>query len=220
MSKLGRTTRESYIEKNGLLSNQFNPEEFSIRSANDERSVLSAYAYLLGLYPESIKNPKLVSPSSGKDIDQPFTQEQLETLRTDLGLDKVPIYGPDPKIFVEQNDRVLFSSVQDACSGLRPLMQEQVGEVTPEFDNPYGKHLYDDMAHAMKIPRNEIKFSNAYKWLDEYICAKAEGRDPKYDWKSKDETEDRIRRYYRDYMIQGELGRADVSRVLSTGLID
>ena len=113
MSKLGRSTRESYIEKNGLLSNQFNPEEFSIRSANDERSVLSAYAYLLGLYPESIKNPKLISPSTGKDMEEPYTQEQLETLRTDLGLDKVPIYGPDPKIFVEKNDPVLFSSIQD-----------------------------------------------------------------------------------------------------------
>ena len=92
--------------------------------------------------------------------------------------------------------------------------------MSPDFDNLYGNRLYDDMAKTLKVPRGELRFTNAYKWLDEYVCANTEGKTPKRSWHHPETTEDYIRRYYRDLLLQGWLGRSDVSQVLASGLIN
>ena len=53
MNNLGISARTRYIEQEPLLSNDFNAEEFTIRAASDDRSVRSAYAFMLGLYPKT-----------------------------------------------------------------------------------------------------------------------------------------------------------------------
>ena len=151
--------------------------------------MLSAYAFMLGLYPNSVKNPKL------RDESLPVPHEKLETLRTDLNLEKIPSNGIDALIQTQKDDYALPSSIVTTCGGIVPLVKEQLLEVQPEFDNLYGNRLYDDMAKTLKIPRSELRFTTAYKWLDEYVCAKAEGKTPKRGWRHPDETVASLRRY-------------------------
>jgi len=60
---LGRLRRKQYIEENKLLPEIFDPSLVYFRSSDVRRTIMSAQAYILGLYPYGLSelNPKQIS---------------------------------------------------------------------------------------------------------------------------------------------------------------
>ena len=70
---LGRFNRQKYMIDNDLLSLEYKPEEFYIQSTNFNRTLMSGYSELLGLYPEASES---FTPDSLSKKMPPFKVRQ------------------------------------------------------------------------------------------------------------------------------------------------
>jgi hypothetical protein len=84
MQKLGYKTKiELAIDKN-ILPKFYNQRNIFVRGLSDSKTIYSAYAYMLGMYPYSI-NGLVVKPElMGNGETVPF--KQLEDIRGHLGM--------------------------------------------------------------------------------------------------------------------------------------
>lgn len=80
--KLGEEARRKYVFSN-FMPIEYDATTVFVRTPNDHPSVMSAYAYIMGMYPNSIEGVDLMS-GLGELSSIPITEDEVNAVRFDV----------------------------------------------------------------------------------------------------------------------------------------
>lgn len=217
MERKGKKFKQEFIDEKKLLPNEFRPENFYHKTYNDQPSPLSAYAFMLGAYPDSIAWIQFQT-MGGPATEPPYTMEEEIDVRKDLSLTTTPnkLSTRDMTIMSETSGRTFFNDPKNNCPQMHKEMVENLDVATSKYtDNKRFDALYEEMEKTLGVPDNTLTFKNAHLYLDDYSCAQANGLPyPKFE--EQEVVNAWISNYYRRYYYEGRMGNSlDLSRVLS-----
>jgi hypothetical protein len=217
MEKFGQELRKEFIEQNQFLPNEFRPENFYHKSYKDQPSSMSAYATMLGAYPESVSWIQFQSMGSGS-IDTPFTRDEESDVRKSLGLSENPnqLKNREMTIWAETDGRTFFNDPLNNCPQMHKDMAQNLDATNQKFtDNSRFDALYEEMEKTLGVPDNTLTFKNAHLYLDDYVSAQANNK-PFPQFEEQIVADSWISNYYRRYYYEGKYGdNLDLSRVAS-----
>ncbi|KRX08511.1 hypothetical protein PPERSA_12992 [Pseudocohnilembus persalinus] len=170
--ELGKQLRKEYIEELEFLSENYDPTKFSIYSTNKNRTIQSAQAQLLGLYPFSY-GPELI-----KDIDNSYylppdpsaVWEQLENQEAlPNQYDPIPVHTvqkedlflsskcPNKQKFFEQNKHIIQEIYDQVQNLYQPLFKKCSQIFQQDFTNTNQlwdlyDNLYSTISQERKLP--------------------------------------------------------------------
>jgi len=163
---LGAYVRDQYINKTHLLSPSYNANEFYVQSTQVPRTIQSAEAQVLGIYP--LGTTKKLEPKQVKKAVPNIKIDDLEKIQKELGLDAV-IDGFQPipvhNYNIDSEDDVLGYA---NCPLLVKDYETRLMNDTfwKEFDEYYGPRIYQKLAETFDFPVEQMKFMVAYMLAD------------------------------------------------------
>lgn len=207
MQEQGVSLQNSFISDNKFLPDKFLPENFYHKTYSDEPSVMSAYSSMLGTYPESIAWTQHVSIDSSSNLG-PFERDDELQVRRAMRLTDSPskLTTRDITVWSEEEGRTFFNDPSINCPQLQRDFDSNLDLANKKYSQN-GKYddLYEDMSETFGIPQDKIDFKTAHLYLDDYITAKANGKQtPKF--LEPGTTESLIKNYYKDYEYEGKYG--------------
>jgi len=210
MYKLGQEFRKDYIEDQHFLSSKFDPNSIFLESIKDQPGLMSAYAFMLGVYPDS---------TSYLNLRMDNAQEHQKLVRKTLGLSENPARG-SKKVPVSTDEGFLYwSNPARMCPAIHKKVQSMISSASESVKDEYKKNLFPHLATSFGKSKSSINFKTAHKYLDDYLVAKRTGNKyPKFpNQKSIDKL---IEEYEKDYFYEGMVGGNELSRVIATPLIN
>ena len=171
---VGSEVRDLYIVKSRVTSQNFNLSEVHVRSTDYPRTIMSAQALLMGLFP---KGPK-VSKAMAEKAVPPFPMENLKTLIEKLGDYALPNgTQPVPVEIVPIFEDNLLLGYSDACPRMKEIVTQvqhsseyhdrvlnYTSELMPRLTEIFGKvmfmeeaawaadTIYTSLFHGLPIP--------------------------------------------------------------------
>jgi hypothetical protein len=103
LQKLGQDFRKEYENNQKLLSYKYDPSSLYLHADQSTSSMISAYAFILGAYPDNVSYLDTNDSSGGSNL---LSAEQL--VRTKLGLSKVPSGTQNTKVPVSSDEGYLY----------------------------------------------------------------------------------------------------------------
>ena len=173
---LGEDMRRSYIEDVSLLSSAYKSEEVYVRSTNVNRTIMSAYSQLMGLFPESAERTPKHNYSELSPIKLTMGEEISEN-GIPYEEDVYPIH-----VYDTEYDRLLVWD--NSCPEYRRVRREIVNggdiyNIYKGIKEEYGDVLESicDLLHIDKTIANIGE--NTILLLDDLVAAHFEGILPK-----------------------------------------
>ena len=207
----GQITRNEFLNKN-FIPVEYKPSSVFVRGPYENPSVLSGYSYVMGMYPETVEGVDLMSGLT--DLDYiPITNDEVDQVRFDVDGGKPTCGDQRLDYYPGNDDREYLIKPFEIYKGQSDKMNSQMYDAQKEFEGEYGTKLYDNLAKAMNKDSKDINFGNTIKYLDDYISAKANGKDVPYDL--DDETQDLIGKYYAYYYKRGLFRNENLNRVFT-----
>jgi hypothetical protein len=168
----GLNIRDKYVNDKKLFIEYYDPDEFSILSTDVDRTIVSAYSRVLGIFPllnnnnsEFVNNNTLISPLPQivpvRAIDYPSILFQID----DNGVCR----GFDEKYFLENKDSLQF--------GVKTILK--INYLVHKFE----KSIYPLLKPKLRLSKkdlNERKIDNPrfiYHISDAILCAITDGKD-------------------------------------------
>ena len=142
MEKFGQELRKEFIEQKQFLPNDFKPENFYHKSYKDQPSTMSAYATMLGAYPQSVSWIQFQSMGKGS-IDNPFTRDEEADMRKSLGLSDNPseLSNREMTIWSETDGRTFFNDPLNNCPQMHRDMDKNLDATNEKYtDNRCNKY--------------------------------------------------------------------------------
>ena len=184
---LGVKVRKRYIEKYNLLSENYNPQEIYIKSTDSNRTIISTYSFLQGLYPsgtgKNINNRILniinITYPPNKKYQKNF-EYIINKFNLNVNGSALP-YNieiiPTHLFYIPDHDFKLYDS--DVCKGLieKYEIQNNRKEIH-EFADELMKNNKDLFINLEKDSTNEeiidenflYNYWNLYKYMDSLVC--------------------------------------------------
>ena len=181
---VGVHNRKKYIEDNEFLSKNYNPYEILVKSTDVNRTLMSIYAQLQGLYPQNTfeeidknvyyRNPNLIYPQNFlndnqllKQINEKYKQyfERNSPLPNKITI--IPVHNFNYK----SHEIQLYSP--DYCPGIKNSYEE--GKKSEIMKNLV-ENLSEDLVNKLKIIANlsDINFLEDYYtlfgFMDTYVA--------------------------------------------------
>lgn len=199
----GEHFKEIYSDHHkGFLSPHYNPSEFFVRTYPDNPSVMSAYSFLLGVYPQEVEGLGLIQE---KGVNEPLRDAHVDDARRALYLDRAKDWSHPVYIHSGNSDGLFFKDISDTYPGLKKDFDKNLKEAGMEFENNQGRRLYLKLSQLLNAPINTFDFQNVAKYLDDYISAFSNGKSTA-PFNFDNETLDMIVTYY-NYLIKNGLLR-------------
>jgi len=130
--ELGAKTKKAYTDS-GLLPSTYDPKTIFIRGANDNVSIMSGYAYLMGMYPNTVEGVDLMV--SYDDLSEvPITAEQVDRVRTDVFSQRPKCDYQRVDFYPGNDDREFLIKPMSLYSGQQRKMTKQLNDAKSEFE--------------------------------------------------------------------------------------
>ena len=146
----------------------YDPNDYFIRASNDNPSVMSAYAFLLGTNPQQVEGLGLIQD---KRAQSPISDIYVEEARHKLYLDRALGSAKPAYIYAGNSDNFFYHDIQNMYPKLEKDFNDNLRQAENEFEFRYGSALYDKLASLINVPRSKTNFFEVAKYLDDYICA-------------------------------------------------
>lgn len=210
--KQGESFRDNYVyQHNNFLSHIYDPSEYFIRSFPDNPSVVSSYAFLMGIDYNNVEGIGLIQE---KGAESPVSNQQIDDTRRALSIGRKrdgakPIY-----VYSGNSDGFFFKDIASMYPGLQKDFDRNVDDAGKEYEYITDNRLFTIMSFAMNIPLEDINFKNLARYLDDYICAYSNNRNVSpFNFDSK--TEEMISEYYVYLIKHGMLRDPALNKVLA-----
>ena len=210
MYRLGQNFRLEYIEKQRFMSPTYNPSSLYLQSIKDQPSLMSTYAFMLGVYPQCI---------SFLNLKMSNALDHQKVVRKTLGLPENPPRGAK-SISISSDDGFLFwTNPAQQCPGIDKKMQYHLGSAGQALGNGYSSNLFPILASQFQKPQSKITFATAHHYLDDYVKSQRSGLEyPAF--RNQASMDKLIDEYEKDYFYEGLLGGNEVARVIATPLLN
>jgi len=199
MQNKGRQVKKELAVDRNVITDFYNPKHIFVRGMADTKSINSAYAYLLGMYPFSINGitfkGELIGPEDHISTDQ--VSEVRESL--DLG-DKL-CKNRTLDYFGGNRDFNFLEDQFDQYPDIKFDLIKNMLEAKIIFEREFGDQLYESLAKFMKTDKSNIDFFNAVEYLEDYVTAKFNKKRTSYTFDP--DTDLLIEMYYKHYFRLG-----------------
>ncbi|CAI2370971.1 unnamed protein product [Moneuplotes crassus] len=186
---IGDELRNRYItgmdKSQNLLSPRFNPEEVYVRSTQSLRTVQSAYAQLLGMFPlgtaEDLRSDQI-------DVSiPPLNMHDLEEIITELGTDAVQD-GMQPVTVKNYGQSVDSFIAYGGCPYIVNDYSRRVDdpEVWQPHDDHYRPLIFNQIAEAFEKDPDDLSFMKIYKYSDLLFAENFEGKLDRYNFTNEE----------------------------------
>jgi hypothetical protein len=211
MKALGQAFKQEYVDTLKFMPSSYDPSSVYLQSYVSQSSLMSAYSFLLGIYPDSIAYLNL-------NMDNAIQHQKA--VRTTLGLQETPSSRGARSVDVNLDEGFLYwSDPASQCPAVYNKVQSKLKAAGDSANSDYDKKLYPELADTFKKSKDKINFSTAHLYLEDYLAAKNLGFEyPRF--KNQKATENLISEYERDYYYNGLLGGNSISRVIAHPLLD
>jgi hypothetical protein len=176
--ELGSIFRTRYVEELSLISPHYNSAEIKVISSEKDRTILSAYAHTMGLYP----------PGTGPEVHRNHRQSALippwihnYNLNQDLGFSVLPNYiQPIPvNIIGLDNDTLFHAYSKNVCPNQKEYSEMQMN--TEIFTNVQKNlsEIYGSVKSKMNLtaPLADISMKTVKRIFSNLNCDFTDGRD-------------------------------------------
>lgn len=202
----GKEFRREYVDKQRFMPKNFDPETIYLHSANDQSSLMSAYAWTLGAYGDSVSFLDFKDRVSGSQNAVGHEKK----VRTGVGLSETPSRNQKTKVPIHtENGFLYWENAAKECPGLYRKIQSNVKAASQSINEDFsflGKTFGKDPKH--------LDFNTTHYYLDDYQKAQALGKTyPTF--QNQHEIDSFIQKYEREYYNDGLLGGNYVERVIS-----
>lgn len=210
MKDLGQAFKQEYVDTSRFMPSSYDPSSIYLQSYVSQSSLMSAYSFLLGVYPDSI---------AYLNLNMNNAIEHQRSVRSTLGLPETPSPRGTRAVDVNLDEGFLYwSDPATQCPAVYNKVQNKL-KVAGDSANSGYQNLYQELAGTFKRSKDKINFSTAHLYLEDYLAAKNLGFEyPRF--KNQKATENLISEYERDYYYNGLLGGNSLSRVIAHPLLD
>ncbi|CAI2386731.1 unnamed protein product [Moneuplotes crassus] len=150
------------------------PDDIFVRTINDQKSIISAYSYLLGCYPDSVNGLSLES-----DIEEiksvPVTNYDVDNVRPNLNLGNPRGETAQARIHPGNPDALFLTQLGRTYPGQKEKIDQQLFEAKREYEQTHGTRFYENFARAIHKPVGNMNFYSIHKYADDVIAAEANG---------------------------------------------
>jgi hypothetical protein len=210
MYTLGQKFRSEYIEKQRFMPSTYNPSSIYLQSLKDQPSLMSAYAFMLGVYPES---------TSFLNLQMSNALEHQKVIRKTLGLPETPPRTGSAVSISSDAGFLFWTNPAQQCPSIDKKMQYHIASAGQALGSGYNSNLFPLLASQFRKPQSKINFATAHLYLDDYITAqKLRLAYPKF--RNQESMDKLIEEYERDYFYEGLLGGNEIARVIATPLLN
>mgnify|MGYP000935173602 FL=1 len=171
--QLGSYMRKIYIEQQKLLSPTYNEEEIIAISSHTSRTVQSAYAHLMGLYPPKTGG-NVTNPDLNGLLPYNYSSETLgnNTPALPYNYQTIPVYT-----FSKDDDNILHGYTGKSCPNAKDI-QEDAENTTDyiEMEKRLNK-TFLPLAPILGVNESELNLKFVKQIFSELHCAYFEGHE-------------------------------------------
>jgi hypothetical protein len=213
----GVRLRRKYVDELKFLPEEFDPRFFYIRATDYNRTIMSAYSQMLGLYPLK-KGPVFYRDDRRSFALPPFDVDggasdfiqQYDVLKER--------YNPFPIHVATLTDDYLLRGYS---TGLCPIIEDLKAKAFEEGHKRTKESLeplYDEMLKVWGITKEDVHLDGAEQYLDTYIMANFEQKPIENDLSL--EAQELIDKYFWDLFYDGIYGNPKVAYLASTTFLN
>lgn len=182
------------------MDTNYLPEEVFVRCINDQQSIIGAYAYLLGIYPDTLNGLTLESDIEAV-TDIPVKNFDVNQVRGNIRLGNPTQETVQGRLYPGNPDALFLTNVGEIYPGATQKIEQQLYDAKVEYEETHGTKFYEDFAKAIHRPIDNINFYSIFRYADDILTTKANG-EPSSVNLSKD-LMDQISVYYGHYFGNG-----------------
>ena len=192
---LGLRNRKKYIEQEKFLSEKFEPHEILIFTTNRNRTMISCYSQLQGLYPQRVNLGEILSMKQEEKAYPPVLDEikgkdaDIEQAINELGNYSLPYSMMlAPARMINDNEvKMGLHSIGDCVEKTDKLKEnnEKIKELQDETDKFNEKYAVK-LNNYYKNEKNKFTTKDVKKICGDFFCDYTENREMK---EFKDKTE-------------------------------
>jgi len=183
-----------------FLDKTYNPDAIFVRTINDQQSIIGAYAYLLGIYPDSV-NGITLEPDVEKIANVPVKNYDVNSVRGNVRLTAPTKDTQQGRLYPGNPDALFLTQIGQLYPGLSHTVDQQLYDAKVEYEETHGTKFYEDFAAAIHRPVDNVNFYTIYRYSDDILATKANG-EPSAVNLSKD-LMDQLSVYYGHYFGNG-----------------
>jgi len=192
---LGLRNRKKYIEQEKFLSEKFEPHEILIFTTNRNRTMISCYSQLQGLYPQRVNLGEILSMKQEEKAYPPVLDEikgkdaDIEQAINELGNYSLPYSMMlAPARMINDNEvKMGLHSIGDCVEKTDKLKEnnEKIKELQDETDK-FNEKYAEKLNNYYKNEKNKFTTKEVKKICGDFFCDYTENREMK---EFKDKTE-------------------------------
>ena len=183
-----------------FLDTNYLPEEVFVRTINDQQSIIGAYAYLLGLYPDTL-NGITLEPDVEAITKVPVKDFDVNQVRGNIRLSDPTQSTSQGRLYPGNPDALFLTQMSKLYPGIDQKLNQQLYDAKVEYEETHGTRFYEDFAKAIHKPVDNINFYSIFKYSDDILTTQANGQ-PSAVRLSKD-VMDQLSVYYGHYFGNG-----------------
>lgn len=163
----GESFRDNYIYKqDDFLGHMYDPSEYFVRSFPDNPSIVSAYAFLMGVDSNNIEGIGLIQEQGAEST---VSNQQIDDTRRALSLGEHRDGSKPAYVYSGNSDGFFFKDMTSMYPGLDKDFERNIDDAGKEYEYITDNRLFTIVAGAMNVPASEINFKNLATYLDDYI---------------------------------------------------
>lgn len=198
-----------------FLSPWYEPTEYFVRSFPDNPSIMTAYSFMLGTNPPQVEGLGLIRE---KKDTAPLRDAHVDDTRRALYLDR-PVDGAQPAfVHTGNSDGFFYRDIEKMYPGIKKDVDYNMNAAKQEFEQKHGEEFFYRLARMMNVAAEDIDFDNIAQYLDDYICAVANGK-PTYPFNFDNEMKNYISEYYYFLINHGLLRDPALNKVIAHPLL-
>ncbi|CAI2368154.1 unnamed protein product [Moneuplotes crassus] len=212
----GVKLRKRYVDKLNFLEDTFNPQHHFVISTNLNRTIMSAYSQLLGLYPLG-KGPLFEDSGKRKAAVPPFkiSTEASKFIRSNDVLEHR--YSPFPIHVLPNENHLLSGNSYLIC----PILEDYIGESfrhTHYSTKAELYPLYHDMEQIWGVSEEHLNIEKAWPYLDTYDMATKNGMTVENDLSGN--AKNLLNKFWWNHFYEGLFGDPKSAQLTSSELIN
>ena len=199
MQKSGHSIKKELGIDRNIIPKFYNSRYVFVRGLPDHKTIYSAYAYLLGMYPYSVNGIDFKPELMGNGENIPL--KGIENIRDKLGMGDKLWKNKTMQYYGGNRDFEFLQDPFETYSTLKFEIIKNLMDAKVVFEREYGDELYKEMSKTMRVDTKNIDFFNAIDYLEDYVTAKYNNMRTPYTF---DESTDLlIEVYYTHYFKLG-----------------
>ena len=209
--QFGFSSRIKYKNNRMLLSNSYTHKNLYIRGMMDNPSILSAYAFVIGIFPQTVEGIRFMNDF--KDSVEEVTLDELNSVRVSLNIPNQACGDQMLNYYGGNRDLEFLEHPLEMYPSLNDNITYNLNEAKILFERKYGDRMYKDMSETIGVDLHLITYSSAILYLDDYVTAKYNGFDVPYEYYQ--ETKNIIQMYYKSYYKNGLFKDPNINKVFT-----